>query len=121
MKKIYIVAAALISFILFAFGYQEKTLVGRWETKTSDGSIFGAVFKADHTYSGYINKKVFVTGKYKFKDNLLSMDDDGGCKTTGVYKITFFADSLRISVVTDSCTARREGTDKLVFGSVKSK
>lgn len=121
MKKICIVAVALISFIIFAFNYQEKTLVGRWEAKTPDGTILGAVFKTDHTYVGYANKKVFVTGKYGFKDNLLSMDDDGGCKTTGTYQITFFADSLRLAVVTDSCTNRRQGTDKLRFGLVKSK
>lgn len=121
MKKICIAAAALLSFVIFAFSYPENTIVGRWETKTPNGTILGAVFKTDYTYTGYANKKVFVTGKYQFKDNLLSMDDDGGCKTTGVYKITFFADSLRLSVVTDSCTARREGTDKVVFGSVKSK
>lgn len=121
MKKICILSAALISLIIFAFSYQEKTLVGRWEAKTPDGTILGAVFKPDYTYSGYANKKVFVTGKYQFKDNLLSMDDDGGCTTTGIYRITFFADSLRLAVVTDSCKDRRQGTDKMVFGSVKSK
>ncbi len=120
MKKICIVAA-FICFVIFAFNYQERTLVGRWETPNMNGTVLGAVFKPDHTYAGYANKKVFVTGKYQFKDNLLSMDDDGGCTTTGIYRITFFADSLRLAVVTDSCKDRRQGTDKMVFGSVKSK
>ncbi|RYE29184.1 MAG: hypothetical protein EOP42_14970 [Sphingobacteriaceae bacterium] len=121
MKKICITAAALFSFVIFTFGYQEKTLVGKWEGKSPNGTILGAVFKADHTYAGYANKEVFVTGKYEFKDNLLAMDDDQGCETKGTYKITFFADSILFSVVADGCTGRKKGTDKLVLGFVKSK
>lgn len=120
MKKICIVSATLISFIIFAFAYQQRTLVGKWEAKTSDGTIFGVVFKADHTYVGYANKKVFVSGNYNFKDNLLTIDDQL-CTGKGAYQITFFADSIRFSVVTDSCGGRRQGTNKMVLGLVKSK
>lgn len=121
MKKICIVSIALISCVILAFTYPENSLVGRWEGKTPNGIILGAVFKTDHTYVGYANKKVFVTGNYDFKDNLLSMDDNQGCKTKGTYQITFFSDSIRFALVADSCKNRSEGTDKMVLGFVKSK
>lgn len=119
MKKIRIVLIVLISSLTIAFNYQERTPVGRWEKKLPNGSIFGGFFKADHTYTGYVDKKVFVSGGYEFKKDLLTLIDSGCDK--GIYRITFFSDSIRFSVVSDTCRGRREGTDKMVLGLVKSK
>lgn len=97
-------------------------LTGRWETKPSEkGNITGVVFKPDNTFEGYINKKPFVTGKYTLQDNTFSFTDNGCEGRQGVYKAIFFSnsDSLRLACIEDSCTERRNGMSKLVFGKVK--
>lgn len=119
MKTIIPALAILISCIALASTYQEKTLVGRWETKLPDNTIAGIIYKADHTYQGYVNKKVFVAGSYDLKKDTLSMSDNG-CPIKGLYKITFFADSVRYNVIADSCKGRKHDVDKAVLGRVKS-
>ena len=99
-------------------------LTGRWETMPSEkGNITGVVFKTDNTFEGYVNKKPFVSGAYSFNatDSILTFTDNGCNGITATYKIGFFSnsDSLRFTVINDSCTQRREGMQRLVMGRVK--
>jgi len=90
-------------------------LIGRWQTSFPDGkTVMTAHFRADGTYSGAVNGKVFVTGKYTLAHDTLGMED-GGCGTGyfGTYRLTYFADSLSFAVVQDSCTGRRQGSNGL--------
>lgn len=118
MKKTIITLTFLTACTTFAFTFQQNTILGRWESKMPDNSTGGVVYKADHTYQAYVNKKVFITGNYDLRKDTLSMSDNG-CPVKGLYKITFFADSIRYNVIADSCTGRKHDVDKAVLGRVK--
>lgn len=118
MKTI-VIPAVILSFMAFAL---KDTLTGRWETQPSvNGNITGVVFKTDSSFEGYINKKPFVSGKYVFKEGILSFTDNGCDGKEGVYKIIFFSnnDSLRFEPLNDSCDQRRQGMSRLIMGRVK--
>jgi hypothetical protein len=119
------VKTIFISFVtlLFAFTAMDQ-LTGKWETQpSSKGNVTSAVFRNDGSFDGYINKKPFVTGNYSYnaEDSVLTFTDNGCNGATGVYKVNFFnnADSLRFVPITDTCTERREGMQRLIMGRVK--
>jgi hypothetical protein len=121
MKKISLLTLlAVVLFSAFVKIENPNPLVGRWEnTRKFQGAIVSLIgnFKADGSYSGFINKKVFVTGKYQMKHDTLYIDDSTcGPGYVGIYKVQFFGlDSLRFHVLQDTCTGRREGTDNFLF------
>jgi hypothetical protein len=122
MKAIIICAAIIFSFAISP----GDRLTGRWETKPSEKrNVTGVVFKNDSILEGYINKKPFTSGIYRFiaKDSVLSFVDNGCNGVRGVYKILFFsnADSFRFKFISDSCDERREGMERLIMGRVKQK
>ena len=113
--------------ILLSFAFivdSPNPLVGRWENiRTYQGAPLSLIgnFKVDGSYTGFINKKVFVTGKYQMKNDTLYIDDSTcGANYIGVYKVEFFGqDSLKFHVIADTCTGRREGTDNFMFKKMK--
>jgi hypothetical protein len=125
MKKI--ISSCLLAFVVlsaFKLSNEPNPLVGRWEnTRLFQGSKISLIgnFKADGSYSGFINKKAFVTGKYQMKhDTLYIGDNTCGLEYTGTYKVQFFGqDSLKFHVIQDTCTGRREGTDNFLFKKLK--
>ncbi len=125
MKKFYLFSALVI--ILFpdiSFTIDGNPLVGKWENKgTSHGQAFNlmAIFRANGTYDGFINKKEFVSGLYHMKhDTLYIADATCNDKYEGTYKMEFFGqrDSLKFHVIQDTCVGRREGTDGKVFKKI---
>ena len=125
MKKI-ILSCLLALVVLSAFKLTDGSnlLVGRWEnTRIIKGSKMSLIgnFKADGSYSGFINKKAFVTGKYQMKhDTLYIGDNTCGLNYVGIYKVEFFKkDSLKFHVIQDTCQGRREGTDNFLFRKLK--
>jgi len=125
MKKI-ILSCLLALVVLTAFKLidEPNQLIGRWEnTRIFQGSKISLIgnFKADGSYSGFINKKAFVTGTYHMKhDTLYIGDNTCGLNYTGSYKVQFFGqDSLRFHVIQDTCQGRREGTDNFLFRKIK--
>jgi hypothetical protein len=107
--------------LLLSFAFADK-LTGRWETRLSEkGNVTGVVFKADNTFEGYINKKPFVSGLYTLQEDTLTFTDNGCRGMSGTYKLHFSsnADSLRFIAISDSCTERRGGMERLVLGRVK--
>ena len=115
----------LFSIFILLLAFDEKDmLTGRWESRPSEkGNVTGVVFKKDGVLEGYVNKKPFVTGTYKFNaaDSVLTFTDNGCNGARATYKITFFSnsDSLRCRAISDSCQPRREGMERLVMGRVK--
>jgi hypothetical protein len=117
-----LLAVALLS--AFTLTNEPNPLVGRWEnTRIFQGSKMSLIgnFKADGSYSGFINKKVFVTGKYQLKhDTLYIGDNTCGLNYIGTYKVQFFGqDSLKFHVIQDTCQGRREGTNNFLFKKLK--
>lgn len=120
MKTALMLCAIIGSFLLVG----NDPLTGRWETKPSEkGNVTGVVFKNDSILEGYVNKKPFTSGIYRFstKDSVLSFVDNGCNGVQGIYKVNFFSigDSIRFKAISDSCTERREGMQRLIMGRVK--
>jgi hypothetical protein len=113
----------VITAIMMALGLvNDESLVGKWETKPSPkGNVTGMVMRADNTFDVYINKKAFTSGKYYFRDGVLSFTDTGCDGSEGVYRIVFFSagDSIRFQPISDTCTDRRNGMSRTVMGRVK--
>jgi hypothetical protein len=98
--------------IIFAFISPRHSIVGRWKTYNDNGSFGYVYFTSTGKYkvTSADGKKVFHQGLYKFKDDVYSTTDNEGCGSNywAKYKFTFVnQDSFRVSVIEDSCTARR--------------
>jgi hypothetical protein len=107
---------------IFFAGTGNDELTGSWETKPSPkGNITRVVFKPDHSFEGFVNKKPFTSGNYSYRDGLLSFTDNGCEGRRGEYKIIFFSnsDSLRFEPVNDSCEERRKGMVRTILGRIK--
>ena len=118
MKTLFIAATI---FFLISFTITDQ-LTGTWETNPSpNGNVTRVVFKEDNSFDGFVNKKLFVTGKYSFNNGILSFTDNGCDGRGGVYKIVFFSnsDSLRFESIEDSCEQRRNGMIRTVLGRIK--
>ena len=118
MKPLFMCITTLIALV------SAIDLTGRWESPLSvKGNVTGVVFKTDNTFEGYVNKKPFVSGTYTFsaEDSMLTMQDGGCAGITATYKVNFFSnsDSMRFTAISDSCTQRKEGMQRLVMGRVK--
>lgn len=106
------------------FGFASSIdITGRWETQPSEkGNITGIVFKSNNTFEGYVNKKPFASGTYTFNaaDTLLTIQEGSCGGVAATYKVNFFsnADSIRFTVVEDSCTQRKQGVQRMVLGRV---
>lgn len=112
---------SIVLAVLFAFNAADK-LTGRWESKPSvNGNVTGVLFKEDRTFEAYVNKKPFASGNYALQDDVFTFTDNGCEGMTGVYKTHFFhdGDSLRFQAISDSCTDRRNGMERLVLGRMK--
>lgn len=100
-------------------------ILGEWDSHdTFDGKPFHfqARFKPDGSFDGLGNGKLFVSGQYRtngdtifFKDALCNLDYEAS------YKLTYYKDSVRFNLITDTCQARIGGTDKVGLGKVISK
>jgi hypothetical protein len=116
--------ATLISVIILTLSFYSgrDLLTGRWESKPSvKGNITGIIFKSDSSFEGYVNKKIFVSGRYSYEEDILSFVDNGCDGKRATYRIVFFshADSLRFEAISDSCAERKKGMSQLVVGRVK--
>jgi len=125
MKKLTLIGLLTI-FLLYAFAlvHEPNPLLGKWENvRTYQGVPWTlmADFKANGTFTGFINKKVFGNGLYKLKhDTMYFYDPTCDIDYGGTYKIQYFGkDSLKFHVIQDTCTGRREGTNDFLFVRVK--
>jgi hypothetical protein len=124
--KTTLITGLLALMLSYAFKLTDgpNLLIGRWENiRTYRGSKISLVgnFKVDGSYSGFINHKAFVTGKYQLKHDTLYIDDSTcGAGYLGTYKVQFFGqDSLKFHVIQDTCQYRREGTNGFLFKKLK--
>lgn len=103
------------------------SLVGKWShTHSHDDKTyhdFIAYFKTDGTYDGIEDGKATITGGRYQQNNDTVILNDPSCNPhpVGIYKVVIYAgDSLRFDVISDSCDARRNGTEPFRFKRLKS-
>jgi hypothetical protein len=122
MKKALLASLILLALTAAALA-PANPLVGRWQKKFPNGDVLLASFRPDGTYDLFVNSKAFVSGQYTLKQDDFAVSD-GHCNLTyfGTYKVRFYSgsDSLRFTLVQDSCRSRRQGTSGLVLGRVKT-
>ncbi len=100
-------------------------LIGRWQGRSASSkeSVTSFVFKDDNRMEVFVNRKAFASGAYFFSpaDSILSFTDNACDRSAAIYKINFFSnsDSLRFSVIYDTCTDRKRGIQLLVLGRAK--
>lgn len=127
MKKLYQFSISVtVLFAALSFTADNNPLVGKWEySSTQPGDPFKllAIFRANGTFDGFINKKEFVSGAYHMKhDTLYISDPTCNAQYEGIYKVEFFGrrDSLKFHVIQDTCKGRREGTNGFLFKNVST-
>lgn len=77
------------------------------------------IFRADSSYDAVVNGKIFISSKYQVRQDTF-VDRYGACRLAGTYKLQFFAeDSVRFTVIQDSCRGRREGYNGLTLYRAK--
>jgi len=92
MKRFHLLTTfAAVLFSVTGFIIDNNPLVGKWEhSGKSQGQPFNlmAIFRANGTYDGFINKKEFVSGIYHMNNDTLYIAD-GTCsdKYYGTYKM----------------------------------
>jgi hypothetical protein len=122
MKKALIVSLAITALTAVSFMTPPNPLVGHWQQRWRSGAIMLVNFRSDSSYDAFVNGKAFTSGKYYVRQDTVGVSD-GVCNMNyyGRYKMSFFAqDSLRWTVIDDTCGGRRRGTDKGTFGRVTS-
>jgi hypothetical protein len=117
--KIYSIIILMIS--ITAFG-DPNPLLGKWETKPSDGgNIRGVIFKDNNIFESYFNSMPHTSGSYTVKGNVISIKDEKCDDITGSYELIFFAnsDSLRFNAIEDDCGQRKFAIETTILGRVK--
>lgn len=103
----------------------EHTLYGNWSVRFNSGPQAEARFHPDGSHDYFIDGKLFSSGHSIFRnDTLLTYDpicEDKG-EYFGIYTIAFLGgDSIRFSVVSDSCAPRRFDMDGAVLHRLSKK
>jgi hypothetical protein len=104
----------------------EKVIQGEWEAQyVADGNPFVVLarFKPNGVVDVMANGKLIVSQQYRTTTDSIIFSGDPNCASgsEGVYKLTYFQDSVRVNIITDSCEVRVMNTDKVAFGRVQKK
>ncbi|AUD02092.1 hypothetical protein [Spirosoma pollinicola] len=120
MTNASILALLGIAILRVGFNLPSNPLTGRWQQKFPAGRKALAVFRADSTLDFFVNGKAFGSGRYYVRQDTLGLSY-ASCNGayTGTYQLSFFArDSVRFSVLEDTCRERRLGMDGVTMGRV---
>ncbi len=112
----------LVLLLAFSFTLKDDTLTGSWVIKFSNNETVQLNFRNNGTVKVVIPSDNFtVEGKYKLKNNVLSLNDGTcGLDYWGKYRITFFSkDSVYTVMMEDSCGPRKAAMDKATLTKVK--
>ena len=122
MKKAIVSSLVLLALTAATFIAPPNPLAGRWQKKFHNGDVLMVNFRPDGTFDGFYNNKAFVSGKYTLKQDDFAMSDNScNINYVGTYKLNFYSgtDSMRFTLVQDTCRSRSKGTAGLTMGRVK--
>ena len=119
MKKNPFSGLLLLGLLAAAFHAPSNPLVGRWQRKLANGTVLLANFRPDGSYDAFVNGKAFANGNYTLQQDAFTLSD-GQCdlRYAGTYTLGFYSgtDSIRFTVVQDTCRDRRRAIDGLRMG-----
>ena len=100
-----------------------QSITGEWDMHSNfDGKpwLFTARFKPNGVIDGIGNGKLVISMNYSVSGDTIFFTGDPSCVpgSVGVYKLTYFQDSLRFDMVDDTCSIRIANTDKVRLGRV---
>src|SRR6188474_567619 len=119
--RIYLITCIMM-FLLAFTDTDPNPLIGKWETKPSDGgNITAVIFKDNNEFESYINSTAYINGTYTVKGKVISITDDRCGDITGTYEMIFFShsDSLRFQAIDDECGRRKFAIENTILGRVK--
>jgi hypothetical protein len=144
-KKIILLPAALVVVVAFAFSGRSfgkrsssapsivgrsivgpsifgRSIVGRWNAAYGNQMTGHLVLRSNGTYEAdFTGQQWKVGGHYKMQGNTITITDSVcGFGYWAKYNCTWYSDdSLRQTVVTDSCSGRKEDANGMVLVRVK--
>lgn len=113
-------------FAVFVSSVSDDDIIGQWQANLPNNITGTMHYKKDSTFDVFVNKKLFASGKYTYKNNIITLVEDNGCidknggYLKGAYKINFFAsDSIQFEVIYDSCSGRKHDLNHFKLGRVE--
>jgi hypothetical protein len=113
---------AFCAVLLTAFAVTSKSVVGRWTVAYGNGAHGYVVFRPDGTDEAtFTGQDWKVGGQYKVEGNKVSIADSScGLAYWGSYTPHWFSDdSVRMTVIEDTCAGRKSSCDESVMVRVK--
>ena len=100
-----------------------QSITGEWDLhSTFNGKpwLFTARFKPDGVIDGIGNGKLVISMNYSVSGDTIYFTGDPSCvpNSVGIYKLTYFQDSVSFDIVNDTCSIRIANTDKIRLGRV---
>lgn len=105
-----------------AFIIAAKTFVGHWRVAYGNGMKGNVVFRKDGTAEATFDGETWkVGGPYKVEGDKLSMADSScGLTYWASYTAHWYSDdSVRMTIIEDTCTGRRTDVDGSVLVRIK--
>ena len=98
-----------------------RSITGEWSLhSTYDGKpwLFTARFKPEGVVDGIGNGKLVISMNYKVSGDTIYFSGDPSClpNSVGIYKLSYFQDSVSFEKVDDTCSVRIANTDKVRLG-----
>jgi len=115
-------SAPLCFFLLVSFADGGKTIVGRWKVAYGNKITGEIVCRPDgHFEATFTGQTWKVGGECKLDGNTVSFTDSTcGFGYWGKYKLTWYSnDSVKSSVIEDSCSGRKMNGDGAVLVRMK--
>ncbi|AWO01360.1 hypothetical protein DLD77_06475 [Chitinophaga alhagiae] len=101
----------------------EHNIVGEWDAhlsyKEKPYVVIGR-FKDNGTYDAFIDGKLIVSGKYRtVGDSIYFRDGNCDMDYEGLYKLTYYKDSVSFNALQDTCQERVHGSSGMAMKRVK--
>jgi len=112
----------LCAVITTALAFAGHSLVGRWKAKFGNGPKGHVVFRSNGTFEATFSGETWkVGGKYKMDGSSFTTTDSScGLGYWGKYRMDWYSDdSVRTTVVEDTCSGRRANADGAVLVRAK--
>ncbi|MBN8880340.1 MAG: hypothetical protein J0I32_22540 [Sphingobacteriales bacterium] len=101
----------------------DHNIAGEWDAHLDNqGKPYLVIgrFKDNGTYDAFIDGKLVVSGKYRtVGDSIYFRDGNCDMAYEGLYKLTYYKDSVSFKMLQDTCQERIHGSNGVAMKRVK--